>query len=462
MSLLWTGNLTLKKAKSSSVLARLVINLHYTQTRLHIGSRRGFHLTSNLNKSTRRGSEESPGPRYVQGPTLPGLRLVVQALKDGPPQMQTKDIWKSIHSRPLEEAYALPDPRQPNIVMLKNGEAKPVSPEPSYPNHPVRSIKYLKDVLLYTLKEAGRVRKVHVTRELTSGEMEEIQQQKMSGKKKKNGPQITDDWIHNWVWELVSPESGIIPIEQQKSIPTQKADLIWMRYLDLTETQREAYGVDNILPQIKAQEHEITAQDSAYGSVLAVKWQDRTSKDRTSALRSNEQVRGLGPRSKSAKVDWKDPGEKERKEMRRKERGHDWAPTSSTSSSQTREIGLPLLNSSKKVAGATKPKPYLNPDEPEYRQSRKGANDIPLALQDPRRRQYGFHYGLPKQKELLRAANTREYDQEEWLDPPPHDISHLSPRRQRARLASVSTDRQRAREEDRLETQLGMSIRLHS
>ncbi|CAG8616308.1 15060_t:CDS:2 [Acaulospora colombiana] len=300
MSLLQTGNLALKKAKSMSLFARLVINAHSAQTRLHAGSRRGFHLTSSLNKSVKRGSDQSPGPRYVQGPTLPALKLVVQALEDGPPQMLTKE------------------------------------------------------------------------------EMEEVQKLSMSGKKKrKNGPKLVDDMIHDWTWELVPPGSDVTPIEQRESIPTQKGDLIWMKHLVLTEAQRVAYGVDKILQEANSRNIDVPAQDRTYGSVLAVKWQDRTNKDRTSALRSNEQ--------------------------------------STISSNQTREIGVPFLNSSKKVEATNKPKPYLNPDEPEYRQSRKGANDIPLSLQDPRRRQYGFHYGLPKQKELLRAANAREYDQEEWI-----------------------------------------------
>jgi hypothetical protein len=234
---------------------------------------------------------------------------------------------------------------------------------------------------------------------------------------------IISSKLHNWVWELVPSEEGTIPIEEQESLPTQKADCIWMSRLKLNEGQRDAYKVDRILegadlPKLRSTmplDMEDLNEDKIYGNILAVKWQNRIRKDGTSVLRTNDQVRGEIPSSTSKKVDWKDPWEKEKKEQRRKERGQDWTPIQSTSTKQTREIGIPLLNNSKTGTDSSRSKSYLNPNEPEYRQSRKGANDVPLGLQDPRRRQYGFHYGLPKQKELLRAANAREYDQEEWL-----------------------------------------------
>lgn len=152
--------------------------------------------------------------------------------------------------------------------------------------------------------------------------------------------------------------------------------------------------------------------DQDYATKLAAKWRYLTRHSRRKPSR---------PVESSHPVDWKDPEMGQAKKKRRKEM------EASRFSPQNLMEDAPV-GGLVPVAKGTKPrkslsdekerrdKPWLNPNEPEYRQSRFGINDVPLALKDLRRRKYGFNYGLPKQKELLRAANARDptWDQKEW------------------------------------------------
>lgn len=151
--------------------------------------------------------------------------------------------------------------------------------------------------------------------------------------------------------------------------------------------------------------------DQEYANKLGAKWRDLTRHSRRVSMR---------PVTSSHPVDWKDPEAKRAKEQRRKEMETARSSSLRTPSNWTQGGGLvPVVEGQKPKDSpdsgkSTNAKPWLNPNEPEYRQSRLGINDVPIGLKDPRRRQYGFNYGLPKQKELLRAANARDWDQKEW------------------------------------------------
>jgi hypothetical protein len=145
--------------------------------------------------------------------------------------------------------------------------------------------------------------------------------------------------------------------------------------------------------------------DQEYATKLAAKWRYLTRHSRRKPSR---------PLESSHPVDWKDPEMERAKEKRRKEIS---ASRFSPRNQDAPAGGLvPMARKLQSDEKERRAKPWLNPNEPEYRQSRFGINDIPLALKDPRRRQYGFNYGLPKQKKLLRAANARDptWDQKEW------------------------------------------------
>lgn len=274
--------------------------------------------------------------------------------------------------------------------------------------------------------------------------------------------------VGTWVWELIPPNEGITPVEQRSTIPMSRADTIWMHSLD-AETLRgfenqpfgnqegpESTSIAKYQPNHEdgdkagrrdsAQPTSRTTElEHNLAKNLVQKWQTPILKDEESSLKAGvAPVTGWKTRTNgegNKVVDWNISEQDKREKLIRRKHLLSMAPKSLHSStadwSQKEEgdseikvttsgkegdlfddghsIEAPV--SAKKVITPLlqgRDKPHLNPTEPEYRQSRRGIDGIPISLQDPRRRQFGFHYGLPKQKELLRAANARGWDQEEW------------------------------------------------
>jgi hypothetical protein len=150
--------------------------------------------------------------------------------------------------------------------------------------------------------------------------------------------------------------------------------------------------------------------DQEYATKLAAQWRYLTRHSRRKPPR---------PVESSHPVDWKDSEMEWAKKKRRKEIEASRFPPRNLVNDAPAGGLVPVAEGTKQrklpsEEEERRTKPWLNPNEPEYRQSRFGINDVPLALKDPRRRKYGFNYGLPKQKKLLRAANARDWDQKEW------------------------------------------------
>jgi len=238
-------------------------------------------------------------------------------------------------------------------------------------------------------------------------------------------------------------------VEQRESIPMSAQDMLWVNHLDeeafkrfrsisgkdkdpefasvvdnRSETQSRmekditSAGADDS-PQVTAKPRpasQILPSEELLADKLATQWQKVIVKDEVSSFRTGVAASNgwkMGDRDKmrgGMPVDWRDRKREEEKDMRRRYLLAT-APTNAVS---------PAVRTKKPVIQPNPRKVFLNPNEPEYRQSRLDRDAIPAALLDPRRRQYGFHYGLPKQKKLLRAANARSddvnqnYDQQAW------------------------------------------------
>ena len=245
------------------------------------------------------------------------------------------------------------------------------------------------------------------------------------------------------------------------------ADMIWVRSLDAAAYQRfhaplsalregdatkpgsiveykseteDASTRAQTTPKPRSYPH-VTPVERELADKLATRWQKVALKDEASAFlagvpASNEWKVG----DKKKKFDWRD---REREEEKAKRRNHllatapshgkasDWSQKkdgetagkdkSEKKASDLNNMGLfndnpnveapPVIKENRPVVRPNPRKKYLNLNEPEYRQSPLGSGKRAIALKDPRRRQYGFHYGLPKQKELLRVANLlHDYD----------------------------------------------------
>lgn len=126
-------------------------------------------------------------PIYIQGPTMPALKVVVQAIRDGPGMMHSRHlstIDRVICANRAAEISGLQFTLQqanvnhgittPNLHMNQlilhiscapGGE--PRLPYPRFVHTPL--LRYLKEVLLKTLEASGRIKKVRTVRELNQG-----------------------------------------------------------------------------------------------------------------------------------------------------------------------------------------------------------------------------------------------------------------------------------------------------
>jgi hypothetical protein len=247
-------------------------------------------------------------------------------------------------------------------------------------------------------------------------------------------------------------------------------DTIWMRSLDAAAYQRfhaplsalregdatepgsiveykseteDASSQAQTVPKPRS-DPRVTPVERELADKLATRWQKVTLKDEASAflagMPASNEWKGS---AKGKKIDWRNREWEEEKAERRNHllatapshgKASDWSQKkeggtagkdrNEKKSSNLSTMGLfndnpnveapPVVKENRPVVQPNPRKKYLNLNEPEYRQSALGIHNVPIALLDPRRRQYGFHYGLPKQKKLLRAANTKHYQSHRW------------------------------------------------
>ncbi|KAG8812590.1 hypothetical protein FRC17_001952 [Serendipita sp. 399] len=346
------------------------------------------------------------GPRYPRGPTIEGLKIVVRALQEGPSRMHSKEIWDYIHENGLGLEYSIPGPRHQIVGLDKRGVQKDNYPEPTYPTHPVRSFRYMKVQLLKTLEAHNRIQKIHVLRDpITPAEKLVAEAKRDTSKRGKQ------TGIDSWVWELIPVPEGKVPFEERPGITVSSMDQLWRR--EMRRRQSVGTDIDIARPErasastLSSDPHErsrLLLADSTYGDKLTAQWRAVTRKSLHTPLKSQPGAQ--------TRPSWKDLDAKSERNNNRALFNHKSFEASSRSdTSQT------VTEEGRSQPATPRVKPWLNPGEPENRQSPRGRDAYAVGLGDAGLRQFGFHYGLPKQKELLRAANAREWehDQTAWI-----------------------------------------------
>lgn len=227
------------------------------------------------------------------------------------------------------------------------------------------------------------------------------------------------DKVDDWVWELVPPIEGTVPIEQRRSIPQKESDRIYFQrlqdngsaILDPLSAGQER-GID--IRGSGEEYSEETIKAHFLGEELAEKWRENTRKDRQYALNHGARVRGK--ETPGDKIKWTDEESKSMKRIEARKRifHNEYAKAGVT----IKAVGLhsgtqPMESTSESDKKSETYRRHLDSDFPEWRQPKQEAA-LPFSLRDPRRREVGYNYGLPKQKKLLKAANARDYDQEPW------------------------------------------------
>ncbi|KAH8094921.1 hypothetical protein BXZ70DRAFT_1009863 [Cristinia sonorae] len=125
------------------------------------------------------------------------VRKVLQT-STHPIGLTTKQIYAKIHELFPDEKQPAPEPFvvQPGMKGRYGQPAKPV-PEPPKREHPIRSVKYLKKVVMEDMALEGEVEKVTMRRD-ADGVLRRIPTKKRMSRKKSQQDLV-------WFWSLVSP-----------------------------------------------------------------------------------------------------------------------------------------------------------------------------------------------------------------------------------------------------------------
>jgi len=136
--------------------------------------------------------------------------IVLGVLKshDGP--LSTRDVFSKAVNVPAPPG-ANAEPLTAWAKYLRNR-----NPPPPYPDHPVRSLSYLKRTILEDLVRTGNVKKVHIKRELSPAEVEQrVATMSKKQAKKTSAAALSQKPASTWVWQLVD-KSKKSPFESTK------------------------------------------------------------------------------------------------------------------------------------------------------------------------------------------------------------------------------------------------------
>jgi len=141
-----------------------------------------------------------------------GRDIVLEILESSSTPLLPRDIWEIVRKK-----YAGVKTDVPNPPMNDEGfiGLRGLTPPP-FPKHPIRSMGYLKSIILHDLENRKLVEKIHFTREPTP---EELELSKLKKKKKNsaNRPEHLQDvatvlinsrgLVDMWGWRLLKPKT---------------------------------------------------------------------------------------------------------------------------------------------------------------------------------------------------------------------------------------------------------------
>ncbi|KAI0937631.1 hypothetical protein AcW1_001535 [Taiwanofungus camphoratus] len=125
--------------------------------------------------------------------TKDARRIVLSIIGSSKSPISTQEIYK----RAVQEESARTGNSQPNSSVATTSES---TPQPPYPSHEIRSMNYLKTVVLPSLVHTHDVEKVHSIHELTSEELEQ-RLQTMTKSSRKAQASLSAS-IDTWRWQL--------------------------------------------------------------------------------------------------------------------------------------------------------------------------------------------------------------------------------------------------------------------
>ncbi|KZT22782.1 hypothetical protein NEOLEDRAFT_1180684 [Neolentinus lepideus HHB14362 ss-1] len=140
--------------------------------------------------------------------TAEALRIVRNVMKSTGNPMSTKEIFKlAVAQKPQKPI----DPPPPIIKVRKDGSIKQI-PYPSHPEHPIRSVRYLKQVVLPAMEHSLEIEKFHTKAALSQTEIEGRLASLSKSANKAKQAAISGTLQSVWLWRFRSEP----PPQQEK------------------------------------------------------------------------------------------------------------------------------------------------------------------------------------------------------------------------------------------------------
>jgi len=136
--------------------------------------------------------------------------LVLGVLKSHGEPLSTRELF--------EKAVKVPRPPGPSREPLTPSaqDLKKATPAPPYPNHPVRSLSFLKRTILEDLVRTQDVKKVHIKRVLTSAEVEHRMSTMTKAQLKKTSVESLSQPVSTWMWQPVDKSANRVRVTEDE------------------------------------------------------------------------------------------------------------------------------------------------------------------------------------------------------------------------------------------------------
>ncbi|KAI0253007.1 hypothetical protein BJV78DRAFT_1198483 [Lactifluus subvellereus] len=134
--------------------------------------------------------------------SLEARNIVLGVIKSHNEPISTRDLFKKAVNVPPPPG-ANGEPLTPWARHLRN-----TTPAPPYPDHPIRSINYLKHTVLEDLVRTRDVKKVHIKRVLSPAEIEQRKATMSRAQLKKTSVEALSQPVSSWMWQLVVDKSN--------------------------------------------------------------------------------------------------------------------------------------------------------------------------------------------------------------------------------------------------------------
>ncbi|KAH9038524.1 hypothetical protein EDB85DRAFT_1932795 [Lactarius pseudohatsudake] len=146
-------------------------------------------------------------PKYASSESR---NLVLGVLKSHNEPLSTRELFEKAVKVPHAPG-ANGEPLTPSAQTLRNA-----IPAPPHPDHPVRSLTFLKRTILEALVRTRDVKKVHIKRVLTPAEVEHRMSTMSKAQLKKTSAEALSQPVSTWMWQPVDKSATPVRVSKNK------------------------------------------------------------------------------------------------------------------------------------------------------------------------------------------------------------------------------------------------------